>query len=76
AGAGAAVAVRRECLRRGLIVDVAGPCGSVVRLLPPLIVTEEQMSAVLERFADAVQAVERSPVGHAPPHGVRAARQP
>ncbi|WP_435800079.1 aminotransferase class III-fold pyridoxal phosphate-dependent enzyme [Streptomyces mutabilis] len=75
AGAGVAAAVRRECLRRGLIVDVAGPSGSVVRLLPPLIVTEEQMSAVLDRFADAVQAVERSPVGHAPPHGVRAARQ-
>ncbi len=53
-----AAAVRRECLRRGLIVDV-------VRLLPPLIVTEEQMSAVLERLADAVQAVDRHPGDHA-----------
>ncbi len=73
---GAAAAVRRECLRRGLIVDVGGPSGNVVLLLPPLIVTEEQMSAVLDRFADAVQAVERSPRGHVPPHGVPSGRQP
>ncbi len=54
-----AAAVRRECLRRGLIVDVTGPRASVVRLLPPLIVTEEQMSAVLDRLADAVRDVDR-----------------
>ncbi|MFJ6075038.1 aminotransferase class III-fold pyridoxal phosphate-dependent enzyme [Streptomyces sp. NPDC093065] len=54
-----AAAVRRECLRRGLIVDVAGPCANVVRLLPPLIVSEEQMSAVLDRLFDAVRAVDR-----------------
>ncbi|MFC7893675.1 aminotransferase class III-fold pyridoxal phosphate-dependent enzyme [Streptomyces sp. NPDC057381] len=72
---GTAAAVQRECLRRGLIVDLAGPTGNVVRLLPPLIVTEEQMSAVLDRLADAVQAVERVSGGHAPPRGVRAARR-
>ncbi|MEU3897092.1 aminotransferase class III-fold pyridoxal phosphate-dependent enzyme [Streptomyces sp. NPDC045251] len=72
---GTAAAVQRECLRRGLIVDLAGPSGNVVRLLPPLIVTEEQMSAVLDRLADAVQAVERGPSGHVPPHGVRAAHR-
>ncbi|WP_243860267.1 aminotransferase class III-fold pyridoxal phosphate-dependent enzyme [Streptomyces sp. BK208] len=54
-----AAAVRQECLRRGLIVDVTGAHANVVRLLPPLIVTEEQMSAVLDRLADAVQAVDR-----------------
>ncbi|MFG3246164.1 aminotransferase class III-fold pyridoxal phosphate-dependent enzyme [Streptomyces sp. NPDC048187] len=58
-GAQLAAAVRQECLRRGLIVDVTGPHANVVRLLPPLIVTEEQMSAVLDRLADAVQAVDR-----------------
>ncbi|WP_435615593.1 aminotransferase class III-fold pyridoxal phosphate-dependent enzyme [Streptomyces coelicoflavus] len=58
-----AAAVRRECLRRGLIVDVTGPCANVVRLLPPLIVTEEQMSAVLDRLFDAVRAVDRHRVG-------------
>ncbi|MFD4347378.1 aminotransferase class III-fold pyridoxal phosphate-dependent enzyme [Streptomyces coelicoflavus] len=58
-----AAAVRRECLHRGLIVDVTGPCANVVRLLPPLIVTEEQMSAVLDRLFDAVRAVDSHRVG-------------
>ncbi|MFJ8545720.1 aminotransferase class III-fold pyridoxal phosphate-dependent enzyme [Streptomyces sp. NPDC093586] len=64
-----AAAVQRECLRRGLIVDRAGPSASVVRLLPPLIITEEQATAVLDRLADAVQAVAAAPppgTGRAP----------
>ncbi|MGC9496142.1 aminotransferase class III-fold pyridoxal phosphate-dependent enzyme [Streptomyces sp. WG7] len=69
-----AASVQRECLRRGLIVDVTGPAANVVRLLPPLIVTEEQTTAVLERLADAVEAVDRGLGGHAPPGGVRAPR--
>ncbi|MGC0385517.1 diaminobutyrate-2-oxoglutarate transaminase [Streptomyces sp. SAI-129] len=70
-----AAAVRRECLRRGLIVDVTGPRANVVRLLPPLIVTEEQMSAVLDRLADAVRAVDRVRPGAAVPlRGERAPR--
>ncbi|WP_448315754.1 aminotransferase class III-fold pyridoxal phosphate-dependent enzyme [Streptomyces sp. CO7] len=51
-----AAAVRRECLRRGLIVGLAGPHAEVVRLLPPLTVSDEQADAVLERLADAVAA--------------------
>ncbi|CAM5373249.1 aminotransferase class III-fold pyridoxal phosphate-dependent enzyme [Streptomyces parvulus] len=69
-----AAAVQRECLRRGLIVDLTGPAGNVLRLLPPLIVTEEQTSAVLDRLADAVQAAERSRADHGPPPGARTAR--
>ncbi|MEU6099841.1 aminotransferase class III-fold pyridoxal phosphate-dependent enzyme [Streptomyces flaveolus] len=64
-----AAAVQRECLRRGLIVDRAGPSASVVRLLPPLTITEEQATAVLDRLADALQAVAAAPpprTGHAP----------
>ncbi|MFE1027841.1 aminotransferase class III-fold pyridoxal phosphate-dependent enzyme [Streptomyces sp. NPDC058818] len=71
---GTAAAVQRECLRRGLIVDLAGPSGNVVRLLPPLIVTEEQTSAVLDRLADAVAVVDRSHGDQTPPHGARAVR--
>nr|WP_309317465.1 aminotransferase class III-fold pyridoxal phosphate-dependent enzyme [Streptomyces salinarius] len=67
-GSELAAAVQRECLHRGLIVDLTGPAGNVVRLLPPLIVTEEQTSAVLDRLADAVQAVDRRRDGHVPPH--------
>ncbi|WP_078947622.1 aminotransferase class III-fold pyridoxal phosphate-dependent enzyme [Streptomyces griseus] len=55
-----AAAVQRECLRRGLIVDVGGPHGSVVRLLPPLTITDEQAAAVVDRLTDAVGAAVRA----------------
>ncbi|MEV5318537.1 aminotransferase class III-fold pyridoxal phosphate-dependent enzyme [Streptomyces sp. NPDC052687] len=54
-----ATAVQRECLRRGLIVGVGGGHPSVVRLLPPLTITDEQADAVLDRLADALTAVAR-----------------
>ncbi|QJT07185.1 diaminobutyrate--2-oxoglutarate transaminase family protein [Streptomyces asoensis] len=55
-----AAAVRRECLRRGLIVELGGRHASVVRLLPPLTITDEQVAAVLDRLADAMAAVSSS----------------
>ncbi|KOV99906.1 2,4-diaminobutyrate 4-aminotransferase [Streptomyces sp. NRRL B-1140] len=54
-----AAAVQRECLRRGLIVGVGGLRASVVQLLPPLTITEEQAAAVMDRLADAVRAAAR-----------------
>ncbi|KUL57106.1 MULTISPECIES: diaminobutyrate--2-oxoglutarate transaminase family protein [unclassified Streptomyces] len=54
-----AAAVQRECLRRGLIVELGGRHSSVVRLLPPLTITDEQATAVLDRLADALAAVAR-----------------
>ncbi|MGW0615076.1 aminotransferase class III-fold pyridoxal phosphate-dependent enzyme [Streptomyces sp. NPDC002788] len=54
-----AAAVQRECLRRGLIVGLGGRPASVVRLLPPLTITDEQAAAVLDRLADAVGTVAR-----------------
>ncbi|WP_030326743.1 diaminobutyrate--2-oxoglutarate transaminase family protein [Streptomyces sp. NRRL B-3229] len=57
-----AAAVQRECLRRGLIVELGGRHSSVVRLLPPLTITDEQATAVLDRLADAVAAVARDHV--------------
>nr|WP_055529505.1 diaminobutyrate--2-oxoglutarate transaminase family protein [Streptomyces graminilatus] len=59
-----AAAVQRECLRRGLIVELGGRRASVVRLLPPLTISDEQATAVLDRLADAVAAVAR---GHTDP---------
>jgi diaminobutyrate-2-oxoglutarate transaminase len=57
-----AAAVQRECLRRGLIVELGGRHSSVVRLLPPLTITDEQATAVLDRLADAVtQVAKRAP---------------
>ncbi|MBT2468351.1 diaminobutyrate--2-oxoglutarate transaminase family protein [Streptomyces sp. ISL-66] len=54
-----AVAVRQACLDRGLIVEVGGRHSGVVRLLPPLTLTDEQAAAVLDRLADAIPAALR-----------------
>ncbi|MEU9437677.1 diaminobutyrate--2-oxoglutarate transaminase family protein [Streptomyces sp. NPDC048252] len=62
-----AAAVRRECLRRGLIVELGGRHASVVRLLPPLTITDEQAAAVLDRLSDAMAAVARSQLRGAGP---------
>ncbi|GAA2457270.1 diaminobutyrate--2-oxoglutarate transaminase family protein [Streptomyces lavendulocolor] len=55
-----AAAVQRECLGRGLIVELGGRHNAVVRLLPPLTLTDEQAGAVLDRFADALGAAENT----------------
>ncbi|MEV0255560.1 diaminobutyrate--2-oxoglutarate transaminase family protein [Streptomyces sp. NPDC050732] len=55
-----AAAVQRECLRRGLIVELGGRHSSVVRLLPPLTITDEQATAVLDRLADALATAARA----------------
>ncbi|WP_307865484.1 diaminobutyrate--2-oxoglutarate transaminase family protein [Streptomyces montanisoli] len=65
ADAALARAVRRACLDRGLIVELGGRDGAVVRLLPPLILTDEQAEAVLDRFADALAAAERAALASA-----------
>ncbi|WP_089104350.1 diaminobutyrate--2-oxoglutarate transaminase family protein [Streptomyces hyaluromycini] len=59
-----ASAVQRACLERGLIVELGGRHAGVVRLLPPLTITDEQAAAVLDRLADAVAAVARDPAAH------------
>ncbi|WP_373566807.1 aminotransferase class III-fold pyridoxal phosphate-dependent enzyme [Streptomyces griseicoloratus] len=72
-----AAAVQRECLRRGLIVGLAGRRMNVVRLLPPLTISEEQAAAVLDRLADAVQTVARDHAEQAPSrHRRRPGRDP
>lgn len=48
--------VRAACLDRGLIVELGGRFGSTVRLLPPLVITDEQTEAVLDRLTDAIAA--------------------
>jgi diaminobutyrate-2-oxoglutarate transaminase len=55
-----AAAVREACLERGLIVELGGRHSSVVRLLPPLTITDEQAAAVVDRLADAFAAVARA----------------
>ncbi|WP_334073906.1 MULTISPECIES: diaminobutyrate--2-oxoglutarate transaminase [Paenibacillus] len=51
-----AAQIQRECLRRGLILEVGGRNSSVMRFLPPLIVTEEQLDEIAARFGESVRA--------------------
>ncbi|NBE51290.1 diaminobutyrate--2-oxoglutarate transaminase family protein [Streptomyces boluensis] len=55
-----AAAVQRACLERGLIVELGGRHSSVVRLLPPLTLTDDQATAVLDRLTDALDGVLRA----------------
>jgi diaminobutyrate-2-oxoglutarate transaminase len=48
--------VQRECFRRGLIIELGGRYGSVIRFLPPLIVTGAQIDTICEIFQAAVMA--------------------
>lgn len=54
--------IQHECLRRGLIVELGGRSGSVVRFLPPLIVTKSEIDAIVDRFQEAVRAAEKAQV--------------
>jgi diaminobutyrate-2-oxoglutarate transaminase len=51
-----ASAIQQECFQRGLILEVGGRQGSVVRFLPPLIVTESQLYEATAIFEQAVRA--------------------
>lgn len=50
--------IQAECVRRGLILELGGRHSSVVRFLPPLIVTAEQIDSICEIFHAAVKAAE------------------
>ncbi|WP_028775957.1 aspartate aminotransferase family protein [Shimazuella kribbensis] len=50
--------IQQECLKKGLIVELGGRFGSVVRFLPPLVITEEQVDAICEIFAKSIQDIE------------------
>ncbi|WP_330174680.1 diaminobutyrate--2-oxoglutarate transaminase family protein [Streptomyces sp. NBC_01498] len=51
---GPAARVQEGCLRRGLILELGGRHGSTVRLLPPLVITDEEAESVLERLTEAI----------------------
>jgi diaminobutyrate-2-oxoglutarate transaminase len=55
-----AARIQAECLRRGLILETGGRHGSVLRFLPPLIVTGEEVEEISAIFADAIEAAERA----------------
>jgi len=58
AAPGLARRVRKEALHRGLIVELGGRHDTVVRLLPPLVMSDGEADSVLERLAGAWGAAE------------------
>jgi diaminobutyrate-2-oxoglutarate transaminase len=54
---GLAGRLQMACLDEGLIVDAGGRDCTVIRLLPPLIITEEQVDLIVDRVAAALQRV-------------------
>lgn len=71
-----AATVQQERLWRGLIVELGDRHASVVRLLPLLTITDEQVAAVLGRLADAVEAAARSHTGRGGQERRTSRRQP
>ncbi|MFC1406083.1 MULTISPECIES: diaminobutyrate--2-oxoglutarate transaminase [Streptacidiphilus] len=51
---GLAVRIARSAFRRGLLVETAGPRDEVVKLLPPLTVSDEDLREGLDVLAEAV----------------------
>ncbi len=51
--------IQHECLRRGLILELGGRHGSVVRFLPPLILTTEEVDQIADIFHKSVKAAEQ-----------------
>ncbi len=51
-----AAPVKERCLEAGLLINVTQ--GSVIRLLPPLIIDEEQADRIVETVCDSVEALD------------------
>lgn len=50
--------IQAECFSRGLILEIGGRQSSVLRFMPPLMITEEQVRHICAIFKEAVIAAE------------------
>lgn len=57
AGSALAAAVRRAMERRGVLMLTCGPQGEVLRWIPPLIVSEEEIEHAIHVFGESLEAV-------------------
>jgi diaminobutyrate-2-oxoglutarate transaminase len=56
--------LQRACLERGLIAELGGRHGCVVRLLPPLIISDREIDQVVQILRDALCIVARPPASN------------
>ena len=54
--------IQRRCFDHGLLVEVGGAYGNVIRFLPPLVITETEVDRAVELFAAAVAGTRAAPV--------------
>lgn len=54
-----AKAIRERCREAGVLVGVGGQDGNVVRIQPPLVISDEQAATALRALADAIASVSR-----------------
>lgn len=50
-------AIQQACFASGLVLEKGGRAGTVLRFLPPLIITQEELEMVLDKFAAALKSV-------------------
>jgi diaminobutyrate-2-oxoglutarate transaminase len=62
-----AAAVSQAAFERGLLIETAGPNDEVLKLLPPLTITEEALAAGLDIVEEAIEEVVREHNAPAPP---------
>ena len=55
----AAADVSRAAFERGLVIETAGPKDEVLKVLPPLTITEQALQQGLEIIADSVEATQK-----------------
>ena len=48
--------MRNYCLEHGVLIGVGGNFGNVLRLQPPLVITEQQLEKVVSTVADGLTA--------------------
>jgi len=51
--------VQKECCKRGVLYEKGGWYGNIIKIIPPLVITQEQVDKVMEVFDDALKAAEK-----------------
>jgi 4-aminobutyrate aminotransferase-like enzyme len=67
AGTERAKAMRQELLSRGVLMHTCGAFDQVLRFMAPLIIEDELLERGLAQFEGALEALDASPSGRAPP---------
>lgn len=56
----AANSIRKEALKNGIILGKGGPCSQVLKIKPPLVISQDECDKILDSFARALKNVLRS----------------